>query len=122
VSEFVNFLYLVFSRPLFTLGFAMNIYPLLIGSPLCKPLKSLLAHDFWVPFSRLTYGAYLSHGVFMVFREYNTERGQWACALDSLLFFFAYITFSYVFAFLIGITVEMPCLALIKEFGIRKQK
>jgi ABC-type transport system involved in multi-copper enzyme maturation permease subunit len=75
VPEFWNFLYLIFSRPLFVTGFSMCIFPVLLGSTLCRPIRQFLAHDFWVPFSRLTYGAYLSHGVFMMFREFNTERG-----------------------------------------------
>lgn len=75
VPEFLNYLYLVSSRPVFTLGFSLNILPLLIGSNVTKPMRQFLGHDFWIPFSRLTYGAYLSHGIFMIFRDYNTERG-----------------------------------------------
>lgn len=122
VPEFPNFLYLVSSRPIFIIGFTMNIFPVLIGAKACKPMIKLLSHEFWVPLSRLTYGAYLSHGVFMVFREYNTERGEWASSFDAFLFFFAFITFSYTFAFLTGILIEMPCLALVKEFIVKRKE
>jgi peptidoglycan/LPS O-acetylase OafA/YrhL len=120
VPEFLNFLYLVSSRPIFAIGFSMNIFPVLIGAKACKPVVSLLSHEFWVPISRLTYGAYLSHGVFMVFRGYNSERGEWACSFDCFLFFFAFLTFSYVFAFLTGVLIEMPCLALVREFVVKR--
>lgn len=86
------------------------------------PLYNLLSHDFWVPFAKLSYGAYLFHGVFMVFREYNTERGQWGCAFDAILFFLAFITFSYVFSFFTYIIFEKPVAQLWAEFGPFKEK
>jgi hypothetical protein len=115
-----NMLYLVFSRPIFIFGFTLCTFPVILGCPLVKPLKAYFSHDFWVPFSRLSYGAYLSNEVFMVFRGFNTERGQWACSFDAILFFFAYVTFSFFFSFIIGIFVEMPCLGVWYEFMIKK--
>jgi peptidoglycan/LPS O-acetylase OafA/YrhL len=122
VPMFWNMIYLVFSRPIFIIGFTFCTFPVLLGCPLTNSLKSLFSHDFWVPFSRLSYGAYLINPIFMVFRQFNTERGQWGCAFDAVLFFFSFLTFSFVFSFFIGIFVELPCLSLWYEFTIKKDE
>jgi hypothetical protein len=68
VPEFYNLLYLLVHRPLFIAGFTMVVFPILVAetkaSPL-RPLSEFLSHAFWVPFSRLTYGALISHGIWM---------------------------------------------------------
>jgi peptidoglycan/LPS O-acetylase OafA/YrhL len=81
-NQEVNLLYLVFARPMFIIGFSMFFLPILVGSAIVAPFRRFLSHSFWIPFSRLSFGAYLSHGIFMLFREFNTERGHWACAFD----------------------------------------
>ena len=80
-----------------------------------------MASSVWYPLARLTYGAYLSHGIFMLFRAYNTEKGVFACEFDAFLFFFAYLTFAFVFSLIITVLVEMPCLKLIESFIVRSK-
>lgn len=110
------------SRPVFIIGFSMIIFPILVGNPVVKPMRSFLSHEFWVPLSRLSYGAFLCHGIFMQFREYNTERGQWACAFDAILFFLAYLTFSFIFSFFMAISFDLPISALWYELAIKKNE
>ena len=107
-SRALNLFFLLLSRPAFILGFSMIIFPIIAGSLPFRPMRDFLSHSFWVPFSRLSYGAFLAHGIFMQFREYNTERGHWACAFDAILFFFAYWTFSFLFGLAIWVSVESP--------------
>ena len=57
--------YLLISRPLYMIGFTLVIMPIILGTKMCAPFTNFLGHSFWTPFSRLTYGAYLSHGIFM---------------------------------------------------------
>ena len=54
--------------------------------------------------------------MFMQFREYNTERGHWASAYDAFLFYLAYVAFSYLFAFILALTIEFPIASIYKEF------
>jgi hypothetical protein len=75
VSRATNLFYLMLSRPIFIIGFSMNIFPIIVGTIVFRPIKNFLEHEFWVPLSRLSYGAFLCHGIFMQFREYNNERG-----------------------------------------------
>lgn len=81
----------------------------------------MMASHIWYPLSRLTYGAYLSHGIFMLFRAYNTEHGEFACEFDAFLFFFAYLTFAFVFSFIITVMIEMPSLRFLQVFVIRSK-
>jgi len=120
-SMLSSMVYLVFSRPLFVLGFSLVAFPLILGCGLVRPVGAVLAHQFWVPFARLSYGAYLCNEIFMLFRDYNTERGQWACSFDAILLFFAFLTFSFLFSFIMGVLVEMPCLALWFELAIKQK-
>ena len=121
VNGFGNMLYLLIHRPLFIAGFTMTVFPMLVatgGSPV-RLLKEFLSHSFWTPFSRLTYGALLSHGIWMQFREFNTERGTWGSGLDAFLFFLAYLTFSFLFSFVTAMLCELPCAALWHDFVLR---
>mmetsp|Transcript_13806 Transcript_13806/g.9959 ORF Transcript_13806/g.9959 Transcript_13806/m.9959 type:complete len:208 (+) Transcript_13806:398-1021(+) len=118
-STLGNLLYLVFGRPLFIMGFSLFALPLILGCSCVRPLGSVLAHHFWVPFARLSYGAYLCNEIFMMFKDFNTERGQWACSFDAVLFFLAFLTFSFLFSFLVSMLVEMPCLGLWYELALK---
>lgn len=101
----------------------MLIFPVLVaqqGTP-CRPLKGFLSHAFWTPFSRLTYGAFLSHGIWMQFHDFNVERGTWASGLDAFLFFLAYLTFSFLFSFVTMLIWEQPIASMWYEFVVRPQ-
>ena len=119
VSLSGNLFYLLLSRPLFICGFSMFIFPIMVGSEAFNPMKQLLSHNFWVPFSRLSYGAFLSHGIFMQFREYNMERGQWACAFDAILLFLAFLTISFLFSIWMAITFDLPLSSLYYEVFVK---
>ena len=80
-----------------------------------------MAHPFFVPFSRLSYGAFLSHGIWMQFHEFNSERGTWGCGLDAFLFFLSYLSFSYLFSFITAMIWEQPIASMWYEFIIRPQ-
>ena len=90
--------------------------PFILRPLLLRPLSDFLSSSFWYPFARLSYGAYLSHSMFMLFREYNAERGTWASQLDCVLFFCAYLVFAYTFSLFVTLLIETPCLRLYREF------
>ena len=64
-SIITNVIYLLMGRPLFITGFSLMVFPIIVRSPAFKAVRELLGHNFWTPFSRLSYGAFLSHGIFM---------------------------------------------------------
>ena len=44
------------------------------------------------------------------------ERGMWACEIDAFFLFMAYLSFAYLFSFVITVMVEMPCHNLYQTF------
>jgi hypothetical protein len=114
-------MYLLVHRPLFISGFTMFVFPLLVAerSTPCRPLKEFLGHNFWTAPSRLTYGAFLSHGIWMQFHDFNVERGIWASGLDAFLFFLAYLTFSFLFSLVTMVIWEQPIASMWYEFVIK---
>ena len=108
--------FLLLQRPLFCGATALAIMPFVLYNPLVVPVSNLLAHSFWYPFAKLSYGAYLSHCVFMMYRLFNAERGIWACEFDAFMYFLAYLTLSFIFSLLITLFVEMPVLNCYKVF------
>lgn len=121
VSGFWNWVYLTNQRVLFTLSAGMIIMTFIMKSSVVWPITSLLSHSFWTPFAHLSYGAYLTHSIFMLFREFNSERGTWASQFEAVLLFCAYLTFAFLFSLLITLTIETPCHRLYKEF-IKNEK
>lgn len=108
--------FLLLQRPLFCGATALAIMPFVLYNPLVVPVSNFLAHSFWYPFARLSYGAYLSHCVFMMYRLFNAERGIWACEFDAFMYFLAYLTLSFIFSLLVTLFVEMPVLNCYKVF------
>ena len=106
---FANMIFLMFQRPLFVIAGGLGFSPILLRNPFTYPLTAFLEHSFWYPLARLSYGAYLCHGIFMLFRTFNMERGMWACEIDAFFLFMAYLSFAYLFSFLITVLIEMPC-------------
>ena len=113
---FFNMLFLMFQRPLFVSAISLAFAPILLRNPLTYPITAMFEHSFWFPLARLSYGAYLSAGIFMLFRTYNMERGLWASELDALFLFMAYMSFAYLFSFVITLIIEKPSLNLIDTF------
>lgn len=88
----------------------------IMRNTLLRPFADFLAHPFWFMFARLSYGAYLSHQGFMMFRVFNSERGIWACEIDAFLYYLAYIALAFLFSFFATIAIEMPIVNAYKIF------
>ncbi|XP_048237969.1 O-acyltransferase like protein-like [Haliotis rufescens] len=74
----------------------------------------MLSWDWWQPLSRLTYGAYLIHLMFIL-TETSTARSLIYFTSGYIVYrFFGYVCMSYIFSFLLAILVEAPLLQLEK--------
>lgn len=82
--------------------------PFMLRTPVLRPMTQMMSSAIWFPLARLTYGAYLSHGIFMLFRNYNVENGVFASEFDAFLFFFAYLTFAFAFSLIITVVIDRP--------------
>lgn len=121
VSLWLSILYLLFERPIFVIGATITILPFLLKTPVLRPITKIMSSRVWYPLARLTYGAYLCHGIFMLFRTYDTQKGVYASEFDAFLFFFAYITFAFVFSFIITLMIEIPILRLVDTFIVKSK-
>jgi len=65
VSFVWSFIYLLISRPCYTIGFALFIMPIILENPIFNSMKQFLSSNYWVPYVRLTYGVFLANSVFM---------------------------------------------------------
>mmetsp|Transcript_4385 Transcript_4385/g.7426 ORF Transcript_4385/g.7426 Transcript_4385/m.7426 type:complete len:91 (-) Transcript_4385:398-670(-) len=59
ISFVGNFLFLIFARPLYVVGFCLFFLPIVVQNEATKPLRQFLSNKYWLPFSRLTYGVFL---------------------------------------------------------------
>lgn len=62
----LNFLYLVFSRPLFSLGIALIMITAWYGTTIGAVLKNFSSMNFWCVFSKLAFPIYLFHFPFVL--------------------------------------------------------
>lgn len=99
----------------------MSIIPFMLKTPVLRPITEMMASSMWFPLARLTYGAYLSHGIFMIFRSYNVEKGVFASEFDAFLFFFAYLTFAFAFSLIITVVIDRPIQRIIETFVVRSK-
>lgn len=104
-------MFITFSRPLWSIGCAA--FMLLCYYRYLPTMDSFLAHPFWTPLARLTYGAYLMHP--------SLNRLHGARALQFLTFSFMGVMSRFSFNCVMGfgasvglwVLAERPCLALL---------
>lgn len=109
-------IYLLFSRPLFAVGFSMMVLPLVLGNAQLAQLTQLLSHRYWVPFEKLTYGVFLINSVIMQFRTFNLSNGVWVESFHLQLLFLSILTLSFLLSALTYLFVEAPMSNLLSNF------
>ncbi len=107
-------LYLVFAKVIFIVGLFWLMYPLMLGHG--GLARQFLAHDFFVPFARCTFGAYLLHPTFMLFHHYNDSKGQIYDPQMNIFRFYGYFFLSYVLSFFATAIFESPVVVFDKTF------
>jgi peptidoglycan/LPS O-acetylase OafA/YrhL len=109
-------IYLVTCRPVYIFGFSLFTLPLLLKNDLVVPIQRFLGHWWFVPYSRLTYGMFLSSTILMQFSVYNLEDGTWAQRSDVSNMCFAYMTLSICISLLTYVLVEAPMANIHRDF------
>jgi len=109
-STFVNVLFIDFSRPLWTMAWA--VLTILCYYGYMPILDGFLAHSFWTPFARLTYGAYLVHPLVI---KLAAGRALQFYTFDSLGLAYRLVgncTAAYCGSVLLWVLVERPCMTI----------
>jgi peptidoglycan/LPS O-acetylase OafA/YrhL len=84
------------------------------------PMRNFLSAKFWMPYSRLTYGAFLCAPMLMIFREYNSSVGTFVSKSETVLLFFAYMFLSFGISLYLTVVVERPIHRIYKTFCRKK--
>ena len=96
--------------------------PFLLSNPYLYPMRLFLQHSFWFLPARLSYGAYLFAGTFILFKIWDQERGTWASQSECYLYWFAYCSFGFMVSFVLTVVIEMPCQNLFRTFVLDKKE
>ena len=119
-----NVMYFMFSRTVFSIGIALMIYACHNGFG--GIINSFLSWSFWVPPSRLTFMAYLSHPIVLTLM-YSTMRFRFIYTDYFLIVLVvSAVVLSYGLALVLAVTVEYPLAnvetAVYKLAGLKRRK
>ena len=123
-SKSENVMYFMFSRTVFSIGIALMIYACHNGFG--GIINSILSWSFWVPLSRLTFMAYLSHPIVLDLM-YGTLRFEFMYTdWVTTLLFSAAVLLTYSLALALAVVVEFPLAnvqsAIYKFAGVTRRK
>jgi len=105
-----NVFYLTFSWQIFILGMNMFLMPILMGHG--EIYRKFLAMDVFTPLAWITFGAYMTHPIFIMFNSLNVQRGTWGTVQENIVLFLAFLLSCYAASFVITIIVETPAMNL----------
>jgi len=119
-----NIMFFMFSRTIFSTGIALMIYACHNGFG--GAINTFLSWKFWIPLSRLTFMAYLSHPMVLVLM-YSTMRFRFIYTEYFLIVLVvAAVVVSYGLAFVFAVFVEYPLAnvesSVYKLAGIKRRK
>ena len=101
-----NVMYFMFSRTIYSTGIALMIYACHNGFG--GIINKFLSWSFWIPLSRLTFMAYLSHPIVFTLM-YRITRFRFIYTDWLLIVLFgAAVVLSYSLALVLAVTVEYP--------------
>ena len=109
-NTFENSIYLGFSRLIWGLSIAYLIITMFLGYG--GLLRSLFYARCWQPFAKLTYGAYLSHPIFMLAFYFNQWSYLFYQNINMLYFFIGHLSCAVMFSVVAYLLVEKPFMNL----------
>ena len=112
LSEETHFIYQASCKLAWSLCLSFMIYSCVTGNG--GIINDFLSMKIWVPLSRLTYGAFLTHVIILVY--FNSTQEHLVHLQDSVLiyYFIANLVFSFVASFLFSLFFEIPLIGLEK--------
>ncbi|KAG8287297.1 hypothetical protein J6590_041541 [Homalodisca vitripennis] len=106
-KRWVDIPYMVFHRHLFIAGFAWIILACILGHG--GYLNQFLSWNILIPFTRLTYGAFLTHVLIQSIETYSQRVPGTLIAMNYWFHIVADFTLSYLAGAVLFLTVEAPC-------------
>ena len=111
-TDLMGALDVIISRPLFVIGFAMVIYPVLVGKG--KFILSILAFPMFGPLAKLTFGVYILHLQFY-FHNFQFEYHYFYYSDEFYIYRILGITLAgFALSFIVSMIIEVPCMHIQK--------
>eukprot|EP00826_Nyctotherus_ovalis_P005801 TRINITY_DN1131_c0_g1_i10.p1 TRINITY_DN1131_c0_g1~~TRINITY_DN1131_c0_g1_i10.p1 ORF type:complete len:219 (-),score=41.07 TRINITY_DN1131_c0_g1_i10:160-816(-) len=104
--------HIILTRPLFVIGLALVLYPVLIGRG--KPLLAVLGHFIFGPMGRLTYGIYMVHVPIYYAIIFNRLQAEYYTEATRVVEAIMVFVLSYIVSFVVTIVFESPSVQLLK--------
>lgn len=117
-----NFFFLILSRPIFAIGHSFIVLPLIMQNKGLEPVTNVLSHKYWIPLARLSYGVFLCNSIFMEFREFNLQHGEWVQGFNMSLLFLSFLALSFCFSTITYLFVEAPMANLLNALFVANTK
>jgi peptidoglycan/LPS O-acetylase OafA/YrhL len=111
-SKEQDLVYITFSRFGWAVGVSLLAYPMIVGYG--KQLAAFLGHSLWLPFARLTYGAYLVHIILISALFQNLKHYVYYGSTVVTWAFVACAFFAYGVSFVFYLLVEKPMMNIEK--------
>ena len=112
VKIYQNVLFIVLSRPIFILGLFLVILPLMLGRG--KQLSGFLGAPFMAPLSKLTYGVYMYHIIFLSTEAFTTHSYIFFSNINAFMWVFHEYLFSLIMSLLTALLIEAPFIRIEK--------
>lgn len=104
--------HMVFARPLFVIGLALVIYPVIIGRG--KNLLGIFGHYVFNPMGKLTYGVYIVHLAVFFGLWMNILSAESYTIFDRIVAAVMMFVLSYVLSFAFTLVLDSPVVQLLK--------
>ncbi len=108
------------SRPLFSLGLVLFMFPTIVGKG--SFLRAVFDHYFWRVSAKLTYAAYLLHLVVMKFSLYSLTYGINYSLVGALESFWGYAIVVFLLSIIMTAVFEEPIVMLEMAYIFPVQK
>ncbi|XP_020299013.1 nose resistant to fluoxetine protein 6-like isoform X2 [Pseudomyrmex gracilis] len=110
ISVLSSATYVALSRTVWAIGIAWILIACLTRNG--GIVNKLLSFRVWIPLSKLTYCAYLLHPFIIYTVRLNSETSLHLDIAPFIIMSFGYLTISYLFAYLLSVMTEIPCILL----------
>ncbi|XP_074653885.1 nose resistant to fluoxetine protein 6-like isoform X2 [Tubulanus polymorphus] len=114
ITSTVSAFYNAFSRLAWSAGVAWVVFATCHGFG--GPVTNILSSKLWIPFSRLTYCAYLIHPMWLIVFNVTQLKPIHFTNFNMAVLFLAHSVVSYGLALILALLVESPFLSLEKLF------
>ena len=104
--QWLNAVYLSFSRPLFIIGIYIFALAMFVGR--LQGIRNILGNEIMTPIARLTFCIYLVHPIIISSFYSTVDTSQYLRLLSVIGYFLAFLLISFLVSIVLFLLVEAP--------------